>query len=56
MVLEADGTEIEDDQYFQTMTHDTIFILLKDQEKWLPPGVEEIKSGKNIFIIIIFSS
>jgi len=45
LVLEADGTEIEDDQYFQTAAQNAIFILLKDQERWLPQGVEELKAG-----------
>lgn len=45
VVLEADGTEVEDDGYFQTAEKDTIFILLKPNENWLPLGVEALKSA-----------
>lgn len=45
LVLESDGTEIEDDTYFQTSDKDTVFLLLKKGEKWLPPGVEALKAG-----------
>ena len=45
VVLEADGTEVEDDGYFQTAEKDTIFILLKPNETWLPLGVEALKSA-----------
>ena len=45
VVLEADGTEVEDDGYFQTAEKDTIFILLKPGETWLPLGVEALKSA-----------
>lgn len=45
VVLEHDGTEIEDDSYFQTAEQDTIFLLLRASEKWLPPGVDALKAG-----------
>lgn len=45
VVLESDGTEVEDDSYFQTAEKDTIFLLLKSSERWLPPGVEALKAG-----------
>ena len=45
VVLESDGTEVEDDTYFQTAEKDTIFLLLKSGERWLPPGVEALKAG-----------
>lgn len=45
VVLEADGTEVEDDGYFQTAEKDTIFILLRPNEQWLPLGVEALKSA-----------
>ena len=45
VVLESDGTEVEDDSYFQTAEKDTIFLLLKADEKWLPPGVQALKAG-----------
>lgn len=45
LVLESDGTEVEDDDYFQTAIKDTVFLLLKEDERWLPPGVEALKAG-----------
>ena len=45
IVLESDGTEVEDDGYFQTAEKDTIFILLKSNETWLPLGVDALKSA-----------
>lgn len=45
VVLEADGTEVEDDGYFQTAEKDSIFILLLPEEKWLPLGVEALKTA-----------
>lgn len=45
VVLESDGTEVEDDGYFQTAEKDTIFILLKPGESWLPLGVEALKTA-----------
>lgn len=46
IVLESDGTEVEDDQYFQLADDETIFLLLQNDEKWIPAGVEALKSGK----------
>lgn len=48
VVLECDGTEVEDDTYFQTAEKDTIFLLLKSGERWLPPGVEALKAGQTL--------
>lgn len=45
VVLESDGTEVEDDGYFQTAEKDTIFILLSPGESWLPLGVEALKTA-----------
>lgn len=50
LVLENDGTEVEDESYFQSLEIDTVFILLRDDECWLPPGLEAFKSG-NYFLI-----
>ncbi|XP_054165415.1 uncharacterized protein LOC128962985 [Oppia nitens] len=47
VVLESDGTEVEDETYFQTAEKDTIFLLLKAEERWLPPGVEALKAAIN---------
>ncbi len=48
VVLECDGTEVEDDTYFQAAEKDTIFLLLKSGEHWLPPGVEALKAGLSL--------
>lgn len=45
IVLESDGTEIEDNQYFKLADQETIFLLLRQNEKWIPAGVEALKSG-----------
>ncbi|XP_071034029.1 uncharacterized protein [Parasteatoda tepidariorum] len=45
LVLESDGTEVEDDIYFQTIDRDTIFILLCPGERWLPPGLEALRAA-----------
>ncbi|RWS28107.1 uncharacterized protein B4U80_02344 [Leptotrombidium deliense] len=45
IVLESDGTEIEEEAYFQTSEKDTTFLLLKNNEKWLPGGVEALKAA-----------
>ncbi|OTF71944.1 DNA fragmentation factor CIDE-like protein [Euroglyphus maynei] len=45
VVLENDGTEVEDDSYFQSAENDTVFLLLRDNEHWLPPGMDALKSA-----------
>ncbi|OQV13823.1 hypothetical protein BV898_11932 [Hypsibius exemplaris] len=36
VVLEADGTEVEDDDYFQCLEDFSTFMFLIDQEEWSP--------------------
>ena len=43
MVLETDGTQVEDGEYFQTLPENTIFIVLRGGEVWAPAG-EDIVS------------
>ncbi|XP_066998789.1 DNA fragmentation factor subunit alpha isoform X2 [Anabrus simplex] len=38
VVLEQDGTEVDDDEYFSTVEKNTTLMLLVNDEKWLPPG------------------
>lgn len=38
IVLEADGTEIDDDEYFATLDPNTSLMVLVADEKWLPPA------------------
>jgi len=43
VVLEADGTEVDDD-YFRRIEENTVVLLLKAGERWYPPGVEAIRA------------
>jgi len=43
IVLESDGTQVEDGEYFQTLPENTIFIVLRPGENWAPAG-EDIVS------------
>jgi len=36
VVLEEDGTVVEDEDYFALLERNTTFILLTDGEKWKP--------------------
>ncbi|XP_064461314.1 uncharacterized protein LOC135371184 isoform X2 [Ornithodoros turicata] len=45
IVLEIDGTEVEDENYFQLAERDTVFQMLQPNEKWLPPGVEALRAA-----------
>lgn len=45
LVLDSDGTEIEDEKCFQLADKDTVFLLLRADERWLPAGVEALKTG-----------
>ena len=46
VVLEADGTQVEDPEYFCTLPENTVFLLLRQGEHWYPAGVEVLKQGK----------
>ncbi|XP_050437964.1 uncharacterized protein LOC126844132 isoform X2 [Adelges cooleyi] len=45
LVLEADGTQIEDPDYFKTLPNNTTVLLLRDGESWSPAGVEAITAA-----------
>lgn len=34
VVLESDGTEIDEDDYFETLEKNTLIMILKSDEKW----------------------
>lgn len=36
IVLENDGTEIDDNDYFNTLEPDTTLMILVEEEKWTP--------------------
>lgn len=60
LVLESDGTQIEDGDYFRTLANNTILLLLRQGERWYPTGVDVIKAGEYtnnfVFQIIKFIS
>ncbi|XP_050695724.1 uncharacterized protein LOC126985177 isoform X4 [Eriocheir sinensis] len=43
VVLEADGTQVEDPEYFCTLPENTVFLLLRQGEHWYPAGVEVLR-------------
>ena len=38
LVLEEDGTEIDDEEYFQSLADNTLLMLLHHQDLWSPVG------------------
>lgn len=46
VVLEGDGTQVDDGEYFQTLPENTIFLFLRPGELWRPVGADSIRSGK----------
>lgn len=45
LVLESDGTQVEDGEYFKTLGNNTILLLLRHGERWCPTGVDIIRAG-----------
>ena len=45
VVLETDGTQVEDGEYFQTLPENTIFIVLRPGEVWAPAGEDIVTQG-----------
>lgn len=45
LVLEADGTQVEDGEYFRTLPNNTVILLLRQGERWYPTGVDVIRTG-----------
>ncbi|XP_013778488.1 DNA fragmentation factor subunit alpha-like [Limulus polyphemus] len=48
VVLESDGTEVDDENYFRTRNEDTVFVLLRENERWIPTGVEMLRAGQDV--------
>ncbi|KOC67740.1 hypothetical protein WH47_11141 [Habropoda laboriosa] len=46
LVLESDGTQVEDGEYFKTLANNTILLLLRHGERWFPTGVDIIRAEK----------
>ncbi|CAG7817799.1 unnamed protein product [Allacma fusca] len=44
-VLEADGTQVDDSEYFRSLPDNTVFLLLRNGEKWAPAGVNVIRAA-----------
>ena len=38
LVLEEDGTEVDDEEYFQSLPDNTRLMLLLEQDFWSPVG------------------
>ena len=38
LVLEEDGTEVDDEEYFQTIESNTMLMLLLKDDIWSPEG------------------
>lgn len=49
IVLDCDGTQIEDGEYFRTLANNTVLILLRQGDRWYPNGVDVIRAGKCYF-------
>ncbi|XP_043465974.1 uncharacterized protein LOC122500893 isoform X3 [Leptopilina heterotoma] len=45
LVLESDGTQVEDGDYFKTLANNTILLLLRHGERWCPTGVDIIRAA-----------
>ncbi|KAF0294488.1 Cell death activator CIDE-A [Amphibalanus amphitrite] len=44
-VLETDGTAVDDAEYFATLPDNTVFLLLREQDRWVPPGVDVLRAA-----------
>lgn len=54
VVLEQDGTEVDEEEYFCTLERNTSLMLLGPNDKWVPPGRgyrsnnDEVDGGRGI--------
>lgn len=42
LVLEEDGTEVDDEEYFRFLQPNSVFLLLQEGESWHPSGMDMI--------------
>lgn len=56
LVLESDGTQVEDGEYFKTLSNNTILLLLRNGERWCPTGVDIIRAGNKNKTTINYST
>lgn len=45
LVLESDGTQVEDGEYWRTLPPNTVLLLLRPGQRWLPTGADVIRAG-----------
>ncbi|KAF4519280.1 hypothetical protein B566_EDAN002170 [Ephemera danica] len=45
LLLESDGTQVEDGEYFRTLPNNTVLLLLRPGERWYPAGVDVIRAA-----------
>ena len=53
LVLDIDGTQVEDGEYFRTLPNNTVLLLLRPGERWHPPGVDVLRAGKSLRILLL---
>jgi len=46
LVLECDGTQVEDGEYFRTLPYNTVIMVLRNDQKWYPLNIEALRTGK----------
>jgi hypothetical protein len=46
VAVEEDGTEVEDVEYFHTLPDNTVFLLLRDGEKWVSRPEESKRNAE----------
>lgn len=47
-VLEEDGTEISDEDYFAFIRHNTTIMMLRTGQKWMPVGADDPFGGDEV--------
>lgn len=45
VVLEGDGTHVDDGEYFQTLPENSIFLFLRSGETWHPAGSDSVRTA-----------
>lgn len=53
LVLESDGTQVEDGEYFRTLANNTILLLLRQGERWYPTGDDKSVLASE-FLVLTF--
>lgn len=48
LVLETDGTDVDDEDYFALLPNDTVFVLLESDEHWHSAAPDSLKEMKEI--------